>query len=263
VPGSTTTQDCPGTRVSAPGHVAFRLLRRRRRPDCVFSKPNTQPTYSPVYASLNISRRPAQNSGPSGLLLLSREEFSSSASCRFIPALRSFAMRQRALPEKNANPNGLRVLCFAHSRAQLMLTQAEADELTKMAKHFIRPPARITIPPGTDDTYELTGPDGREAFLLDIWRGTLRLSKLKFQNRVRTAVILVRLDVDGAPHTNPDGARLPGTHLHLFREGYEDRWAYAVDRKAFSRLADPGKTFHDFCALCRIESPPPVQGVIT
>lgn len=143
-----------------------------------------------------------------------------------------------------------------------MLIQAEADSLISMTKHFVRPPASITIPPGVDDTYELAALDDRERFLLDIWRGTLRLTKLKFQNRVRTVVVLVRLDVDGAPHTNPDGQRLSGTHLHLFREGYEDRWAYPVDTKTFSLLSDPSTTFQDFCAFCSIESPPPVQGVI-
>src|ERR1700719_3686022 len=44
------------------------------------------PRLSSVYASLNTSRYPAQDSRPSGSLLLSREELSSSASCRFIPA---------------------------------------------------------------------------------------------------------------------------------------------------------------------------------
>jgi len=92
-----------------------------------------------------------------------------------------------------------------------MLTQAEADQFVRMAKHFVRPPATITIPPGADDTYELADINEREKFLLDVWRGTLRLSKLKLQNRVRIAIVLVRLDVDGAPHTNPDGALLPGT----------------------------------------------------
>jgi hypothetical protein len=143
-----------------------------------------------------------------------------------------------------------------------MLTQAEAEQFMQMAKHFVRPPAMITIPPGADDTYELADPSDRERFLLDVWRGTLRLSKLKVQNRVRTAVILVRLDVDGAPHTNPDGVRLPGTHLHMFKEGYDDRWPYPVDSSVFTLLSDPGKTFHDFCTFCKIESPPPVQGVI-
>ena len=104
-----------------------------------------------------------------------------------------------------------------------MLTQAEAEQFIQMQKHFVHPPASVSIPPGVDDTYELAGPGDREKFLLDVWRGTIRLTKLKFQNRVQTVVVLVRLDVDGAPHTNPDGQRLSGTHLHLFREGYDDK----------------------------------------
>jgi len=143
-----------------------------------------------------------------------------------------------------------------------MLTQAEADQFMAMAKHFVRPPAAITIPLGADDTYELADPNDREKFLLDVWRGTIRLSKLKFQNRVRAAIVLVRLDVDGAPHTNPDGQQLPGTHLHLFREGYDDRWAFPIDVSQFTMLSDPGTTFQEFCGFCKIESPPPVQGVI-
>src|SRR5258708_29044928 len=46
------------------------------------------PRLSSVYASLSTSRYPAQDSRPSGSLLLSRKELSSSASCRFIPAHR-------------------------------------------------------------------------------------------------------------------------------------------------------------------------------
>jgi len=85
--GSQTTQDRSGSRASDPLAFCLPRLRERRRPDCTFSKLNTQPTYSPVYASPRSSRRAAQNSGPSGSLLLPRKEFTSSASCRFIPAL--------------------------------------------------------------------------------------------------------------------------------------------------------------------------------
>src|SRR5664280_1641971 len=46
----------PGTRSIAPVHVAFRTYQLHRRPDCIFSELNTQPTYSPVYASLCTSR---------------------------------------------------------------------------------------------------------------------------------------------------------------------------------------------------------------
>src|ERR1700691_1170224 len=62
---------------------------KRRRPDCLFSELNTQPTCTPVYASPCTSRCTAQNSGPSGSLLLSRRNLSFPASCRFIPALTS------------------------------------------------------------------------------------------------------------------------------------------------------------------------------
>lgn len=74
--------------------------------------------------------------------------------------------------------------------------------------------------------------------------------------------MLARLDVEGAPHTNPDGTSLPGTHLHLFREGYEDKWAFPLDAAKFTSVSDLGKTFHEFCAFCNIEDVPPVQGVI-
>jgi Family of unknown function (DUF6978) len=143
-----------------------------------------------------------------------------------------------------------------------MLTQAEANQLLQMTKHFVRPPAAIAIPPGFDESFELTGTDDRERFLLDVWRGTLRLTKLKFQNRVRTIIVLARLDVDGAPHTNPDGQKLSGTHLHLFREGYDDKWAQPIDAKTFTLLTDPGTSFQEFCAFCNIQAPPAIQGVI-
>ena len=61
-------------------------MQKRQRPDCQFSKLNTQPTCTPVYASPNTSRCATQNSGPSGSLLLSRRTLSFPASCRFIPA---------------------------------------------------------------------------------------------------------------------------------------------------------------------------------
>jgi len=61
-------------------------MQKRQRPDCIFSELNTQPTCTPVYASLNTSRCATQNSGPSGLLLLSRRTLAFPASCRFIPA---------------------------------------------------------------------------------------------------------------------------------------------------------------------------------
>jgi len=133
-----------------------------------------------------------------------------------------------------------------------MLTQAEADGLIAMRKTFVD---RVTIklPPGVDETHELVGDDGREHFLLDLWRGTIRVSKLKFQNRARKVIVLVRLDIDGAPHTNPDGQRIGGTHLHVYREGFEDRWAAPLDPGQFTDPSNFRQVLDDFCCFCNIE----------
>ena len=56
-------------------------VQRRQRLDWGFSKFDTQPTYSPVYASCRSSWSATQNSGPSGSLIFTRKD---SSSC-FLP----------------------------------------------------------------------------------------------------------------------------------------------------------------------------------
>src|ERR1700730_5032164 len=70
----------------SPRSCCLPPTQKRQRPDCIFSKLDTQPTCTPVYASPNTSRCATQNSGPSGSLLLSRRTLSFPASCRFSPA---------------------------------------------------------------------------------------------------------------------------------------------------------------------------------
>ena len=142
-----------------------------------------------------------------------------------------------------------------------MLTQTEADTLIIMRKRFVKP-RPISFPPGTDDTYELVGDDPRERFLLDLWRGMLRLSKYKLQTRARKVIVLIRLDVGKAPHTNPDGQKIDGAHIHLYREGFEDRWAYPVDPGEFRNPSDAWTAIEDFCRFCHIEGLPPFQEVL-
>lgn len=139
-----------------------------------------------------------------------------------------------------------------------MLTQTEADALMAMGKAFQTHEA-ISLHAGVDATRELLGDDQRERFLLDLWRGTLRLSKLRFQTRARRIIVLARLDINGSPHTNPDGTKLGRMHLHVFRDGYEDRWAYPIDPATFKNLQDPRQALLDFCGYCNIRDLPPIQ----
>jgi hypothetical protein len=142
-----------------------------------------------------------------------------------------------------------------------MLTQAEADALIAMRKRFFKL-RTISLPPGVDETHELIGDDKRERFLLDLWRGTMRLSKYRMQTRGRIIIVLVRLDIKGAPHTNPDGQILDGTHLHIYREGFDDKWAYPVNPEVFHDIDNAGTVFEDFCRFCHVEEIPPYQEVL-
>jgi len=142
-----------------------------------------------------------------------------------------------------------------------MLTQTEADALLGLPKEFLdRTP--LLVPPGADPTRELVSAEGRESFLFDVHRGTLRLTKIKYQTRGRRIYVLARIDVDGAPHTNPDGGKVGPTHLHVYREGFEDKWAVELDPAIFTTPTDLGQAYVDFCRFCNISDPPPLQAGI-
>ena len=55
------------------------------------------------------------------------------------------------------------------------------------------------------------------------------------------------------------GMSVGGTHLHLYREGYEDKWAYPVDRNRFRNPGNIWQAFEDFCQYCNIRGVPPFE----
>ncbi len=100
------------------------LDQQRRHPDLVFSKLDTQPTYSPVYASSYTSRCTTQNSGPSGSLLLPRKNFPFSASCRFIPAHWSPTLRTE---RRRAKDGASSILVILDPHFKQITTDGRAD----------------------------------------------------------------------------------------------------------------------------------------
>ncbi|HWQ39349.1 MAG TPA: hypothetical protein VNM24_12205 [Burkholderiales bacterium] len=143
--------------------------------------------------------------------------------------------------------------------ADIALTQAEADALIAMEKHratndrydFPREGESLTVP--------LQSPDKREHFLLDLSRGRIDLLKVKMQNRGRQVIVLVRLDLAGPPHRNPDDTEVPAPHLHLYREGYGDKWAMAVPPGLFRDTRDVWQTLEDFLRYCNVAQPPHIE----
>lgn len=146
--------------------------------------------------------------------------------------------------------------------ADVNLTQSEADALRDTEKvrvddtmwQFPRPGEKISIP--------LTSTNKREFFNLDVTRASIVLEKATYQNRARQIVILVRLDINSRPHRNPDNQEVPGSHLHLYREGYHDKWAFPIPEDMFLNLGDLYDTLQHFMRFCNIVQPPNIERVL-
>lgn len=140
----------------------------------------------------------------------------------------------------------------------LLLTQREADLLFAMEKHFRDRHLRV-VTAGKSEVYELYAKDSPEIFHFNISRGRRAELKFVYQTRARTAVVLARLCVNSSPHTNPDKTKVGRTHLHLYRENHDDRFAIEIDPRIFSQLDNPTTTLLEFCKLCNINSVPTIQ----
>ena len=143
--------------------------------------------------------------------------------------------------------------------ADVNLTQAEADGLTALGKYKTDSTEWLYPYMGGRTNIPLASMDRREEFFLDLYRGGIALTKRSFQNRTQRVVILVRLCALGGMHRNPDGGEVPTPHLHIYREGYADKWAVAAPDDEFGRITDAWQTLQDFMRYCNIVDPPNIR----
>jgi MoaA/NifB/PqqE/SkfB family radical SAM enzyme len=142
--------------------------------------------------------------------------------------------------------------------ADINLTH-EADKLMAMEKRAVDEKELLFPPSGERLAVELISLDKREKFMLDVTRAEIKLTKATYQNRARAAIILIRLDLDGPPHRNPDGAEVPCPHLHMYREGYGDKWAVPAPLATYTNTLDLFATFEAFMEQCNVTDPPRIR----
>lgn len=142
--------------------------------------------------------------------------------------------------------------------AEIHLTQPEADALLAMEKQIDN--NQYDYPTlGGAIRVPLQSPDKRESFVLDVSRGQINLKKGTYQNRARSVVILARLDFGGQPHRNPDDVEVASPHLHLYREGYADKFAFPVPETAFPNIGNAWETLQDFMRFVNVTLPPDIR----
>jgi hypothetical protein len=143
--------------------------------------------------------------------------------------------------------------------SDFQISQDEADKFLKEEKYRIDNTKYIFPKSGGSLNIPLKAKNLQEEFMLDIRRNRIELKKNTFQNRVKKEIVLARLDLGGAPHRNPDGEEMPCPHLHLYKEGFGDRWAYPLSNH-FTNPADVLLTLEEFMHYCNIVEQPNIQG---
>lgn len=143
--------------------------------------------------------------------------------------------------------------------AEINLTQQEADKLISIDK-LLSNVDKIELPlSGKRLSLSCFSFDKREEFLLDCFRGSIRLSKITNQMRARKVVPLIRLDIDSSPHKNPDGTEVGPNHIHIYTENYADKYALEIP-DSFTNLSDMVQTLIDFMKYCNIKNTPQITG---
>lgn len=145
--------------------------------------------------------------------------------------------------------------------SSINISQEEANRLFELTK--IREDNIVYKFPGRGDNLSIpiVSEDKREKFLLDIHRGNINLKKITNQMRAHQAIILARIDLNGQPHTNPDGTIINSPHIHIYKEGYNDKWAEPLPSQ-FTNPQEPWKTLNEFLDYCNIIKRPYFQRVI-
>ncbi|CAN5130849.1 hypothetical protein BH23CHL1_BH23CHL1_11520 [soil metagenome] len=142
------------------------------------------------------------------------------------------------------------------------ILQSEAEQFIAAVKRPASGKA-VTFPrPGQLLEIDLASDVVTGNFVIHVNRKMKQFDRYSIALRYRTTITLIRLDVGGGPHQNPDKTKVPAPHLHWYSEKYGDRVAYAVPTARFQDLTDPYQTLVDFFTLCNVVEQPEVQGVM-
>jgi len=155
------------------------------------------------------------------------------------------------------------------------ITQQDADFFFSMEK-FPEEDKEYQFPlSGKKLVIPFTSTDKKESFLFDIYRGTIRISKVTYQSRVRKAYILRRLDFDGSPHQNPEaetaplpilepyiGIEVPSPHIHLYVEGFGEKWAVPAELFLKTEDKDIYEIMIDFFQYCNVKQMPKITKIL-
>lgn len=139
------------------------------------------------------------------------------------------------------------------------MTQDEYDYLMLQEKTFEDKFTIIQISPAPIKwTKEIKCKTTSNKYLLDFYRGSFELSKFTANKRFRQTLIMLRYD-NGGRHTNPDGETFEGPHVHLFKEGFNDKFAYPISIINIEETDTMEVRFKKILHFCNIKDCPDLE----
>ena len=141
---------------------------------------------------------------------------------------------------------------------QNSLSQQEADDLLALAKEREKRKTYYLPLGGEKLQIPIISCNKEHRFTLDINSSRLIISKYTFQTRLNV-IELLRLDINGHPHTNPDAVYVGRTHIHRYKEGCGLDWAEALPESFGS--ADILELLDQFMNDCTIMKKPKIKKV--
>lgn len=141
----------------------------------------------------------------------------------------------------------------------MSLTQAEYEYLMNQDKEFdnLNEPMQLGPPP-IKWTRQINSLSTNDIFLFDFYRGSFELTRYTFNKRYRQTIILVRYD-NGGKHTNPDGQLFDGPHVHLYREGYNDKFAYPISEIGINETDSIENKLKKILQFCNVKNFPSIE----
>lgn len=96
---------------------------------------------------------------------------------------------------------------------------------------------------------ELSSNNGKNTYNLYLSYGKMNVEKISINTvHKQSNKVLVRLDLGNQRHVNPDGTVITSDHIHIYKDGYDEKFAYTLDSDEFKNLFPNPK---DRCSLLK------------
>lgn len=115
----------------------------------------------------------------------------------------------------------------------------EIENLIKEIKHFSKKINRIKLLRTCGFKYKdkLVNDNSKNSYNLHLNYGRIDVDKVSITTvHNESGKVLVRLDLNPRKHINPDGTIVDTDHVHIYKEGYDERFAYPLDSEEFKNI---------------------------